>query len=93
VPCIRRVILLNDFVAAGLGVLVLGPDDVVPLSTVGAMARQPKVCVGAGTGLGEVRSVCAQNSPRFFHLHSIKTASRATSRLNSHAPDPRPRFT
>jgi len=56
VPCIRQVILLNDFVAAGLGVLVLKAEDVVCLSGASAIAHQPKVCVGAGTGLGEVRA-------------------------------------
>ena len=54
VPCIRRVVLLNDFVAAGLGVLVLKPQDVVSLSSASVIEQQPKVCVGAGTGLGEV---------------------------------------
>jgi glucokinase len=49
--------LLNDFVAAGLGVLVLKPDDVVSLSSASVIAHQPKVCVGAGTGLGEVRAL------------------------------------
>ncbi len=59
-PSIRKVMLLNDFVAAGLGVLVLKPEDVVCLSSASVMAGQPKVCVGAGTGLGEVRSSRAQ---------------------------------
>jgi glucokinase len=56
VPCIGKVVLLNDFVAAGLGVLVLKPEDVVCLSSAAVVDRQPKVCVGAGTGLGEVRT-------------------------------------
>ncbi len=47
---------MNDFVAAGLGVLVLKPHDVVSLSSASVIAQQPKVCVGAGTGLGEVSS-------------------------------------
>ncbi len=56
-PCISKVILLNDFVAAGLGVLVLKPEDAVCLSSASVAGGQPKVCVGAGTGLGEVGSL------------------------------------
>jgi glucokinase len=65
VPCIGKVILLNDFVAAGLGVLVLKPEDIVCLSSASVIDRQPKVCVGAGTGLGEVgivRMTCESTS-------------------------------
>ncbi len=66
VPCIRKVVLLNDFVAAGLGVLVLKAEDVVCLSSASVVPRQPKVCVGAGTGLGEVCSLRVNDSQRML---------------------------
>lgn len=51
---IPHVILLNDFVAVGYGLLALTPSDVVPLNTsVVPVPKAPIACVGAGTGLGE----------------------------------------
>lgn len=51
---VGRVVLLNDFVAVGLGLTALGPDDYVTLHDAPKKPRQPIACVGAGTGLGEV---------------------------------------
>lgn len=48
--------IINDFVAQGYGCLTLKPDEVKELNP-GSHAKVdpkgPKVCVGAGTGLGE----------------------------------------
>mmetsp|Transcript_5594 Transcript_5594/g.15165 ORF Transcript_5594/g.15165 Transcript_5594/m.15165 type:complete len:419 (-) Transcript_5594:971-2227(-) len=58
-PClasIRVCTIINDFVAQGYGCLTLKPSEVLEL-TPGSYAMMdpmgPKVCVGAGTGLGE----------------------------------------
>ena len=48
-----RVVLANDFVAAGYGLLTLCPDDLVTLQDVEARVGAPIACIGAGTGLGE----------------------------------------
>ena len=48
--------IINDFVAQGYGCLTLQPDEVrelVPGSLAKINPQGPKVCVGAGTGLGE----------------------------------------
>eukprot|EP00934_Nitzschia_sp_Nitz4_P008296 Nitzschia sp. Nitz4//scaffold181_size46380//32888//34250//NITZ4_007182-RA/size46380-augustus-gene-0.45-mRNA-1//1//CDS//3329539525//8286//frame0 len=48
--------IINDFVAQGYGCLTLKPDEVkelVPGSLQKVDPNGPKVCVGAGTGLGE----------------------------------------
>ncbi|KAL3935165.1 MAG: hypothetical protein SGBAC_009261 [Bacillariaceae sp.] len=48
--------IINDFVAQGYGCLTLKPDEMVELKpgSLDKMDSQgPKVCVGAGTGLGE----------------------------------------
>jgi glucokinase len=54
--CIIACRVINDFVAQGFGVLTLKPSEVRvlygPATTPDAIVG-PKVCVGAGTGLGE----------------------------------------
>jgi len=47
-----RVLLLNDFAAAAHGIDLLGPPDVVTLQAGEPLSRQPRVVIGAGTGLG-----------------------------------------
>lgn len=51
---IRRVLFLNDFEAAGYGVLEVNDSDLVSL-TPGVTPKRaaPKVVIGPGTGLGE----------------------------------------
>jgi glucokinase len=48
-----RVSLINDFYAVGLGVPLLGPDDVIPLQQGKRDRKAPIAILGAGTGLGE----------------------------------------
>jgi len=50
---IGRVSLINDFYAVGLGVPLLGPDDVLPLQQGTRDRNAPIAILGAGTGLGE----------------------------------------
>ncbi len=50
---IGRVSLINDFYAVGLGVPLLGPDDVLSLQQGMRDRNAPIAILGAGTGLGE----------------------------------------
>ena len=50
---IGRVRLVNDFAAAALGVLALGPDSLAPLQVGNPVEHGAKAVLGAGTGLGE----------------------------------------
>jgi hypothetical protein len=52
---VLRAVLVNDFIAIGLGLKALPPDDLVTLHDAPAEPNAPIACVGAGTGLGEVR--------------------------------------
>ena len=45
--------IINDFAAAGFGLLCLGPEDTYTLQDVPGKEGYPIACVGAGTGLGE----------------------------------------
>ena len=44
--------VINDFAAAGLGIAHLADDDLLTLQEGTAIDREPRVVVGAGTGLG-----------------------------------------
>jgi glucokinase len=48
-----EVVLINDFVANGYGLLALGPDDLHTLRDKPSHFGAPIACIGAGTGLGE----------------------------------------
>jgi len=50
---IANVILINDFVAVGYGVLGLKPHDLYTLQEGQVLERAPIGVIGAGTGLGE----------------------------------------
>jgi glucokinase len=50
---IPRVVLVNDFYAAALGVTVVEPSQLVGLGGAPPVARGPIAVLGAGTGLGE----------------------------------------
>ena len=50
---IARVSLINDFLAVGLGVPLLGPDDLLSLQAGQRDRTAPIAILGAGTGLGE----------------------------------------
>lgn len=50
---IRRVSLINDFYAVGLGVPLLGANDLLPLQEAPRDRTAPIAVLGAGTGLGE----------------------------------------
>jgi glucokinase len=54
---IRRVALLNDFVAAALGLPYLKPRQSISLARVRAERTGPIAILGAGTGLGEAAVV------------------------------------
>lgn len=49
-------VLINDFVAVGLGVTGISSNDVITLheASSGTMLKGTKAAVGAGTGLGAV---------------------------------------
>ncbi|KAH8066743.1 dihydrolipoyllysine-residue succinyltransferase [Aureococcus anophagefferens] len=49
-----KVVLVNDFLGAGYGLLSLDPRDSVDLAPGDADGDGPMACLGAGTGLGEV---------------------------------------
>jgi glucokinase len=50
---IRRVALINDFYAVGLGVPLLGAEDLISLQKGERGRDAPMAILGAGTGLGE----------------------------------------
>jgi glucokinase len=50
---IGRVLLVNDFFAAALGVTAVGPDHMARLGGAPPVAEGPIAVLGAGTGLGE----------------------------------------
>ncbi|KNC53255.1 glucokinase [Thecamonas trahens ATCC 50062] len=50
---IAKVLLANDFLALGYGLLTLGDSDLLTLQDVAPRPGAPIACVGAGTGLGE----------------------------------------
>jgi glucokinase len=49
---IRRVSVINDFAAAGLGIDLLTEADLLTLQTGAPIARGNRIILGAGTGLG-----------------------------------------
>lgn len=49
---LNRVVLVNDFVAVGLGVEEVAPADLIALQDGKPEPRAPRAVVGAGTGLG-----------------------------------------
>jgi len=51
---IRRVLLINDFVANGYGLLTLKTDALIEVQKGECVSGAPMACLGAGTGLGEV---------------------------------------
>ena len=51
---IPDVLIINDFVGIGYGLLALTRKDVVPINDVPLASDAPKACIGAVTGLGEV---------------------------------------
>jgi len=57
---IPDVLIINDFVGIGYGLLALERKDVTPINDVPASEDAPKSCIGAGTGLGEVYLTAAQ---------------------------------
>ena len=58
---IGKVRLINDFVANGYGLLTLDEaSECVPLQGASKVAGAPIACIGAGTGLGECFSTCAE---------------------------------
>jgi glucokinase len=56
---IKRVKLVNDFVANGFGLLTLNPDEYDEVHEATAQENAPIALVGAGTGLGECYLTCA----------------------------------
>ena len=51
---IKKVLLINDFVAAGYGVLTLNTDvECITLQRAEKQVNAPIACIGAGTGLGQ----------------------------------------
>ena len=50
---IPRVLLVNDFYAAALGVTAVGPSQLAGLGGAPPLAKGPLAVLGAGTGLGE----------------------------------------
>ena len=51
---VKRAVLINDFVAVGLGLTVVPDEDLATLHDVPQKVGGVKAAVGAGTGLGEV---------------------------------------
>jgi glucokinase len=67
---IPRVLLVNDFHAAALGVTAVGPDHLEPLGGGPPVARGPIAVLGAGTGLGQAFLVWSQSDGRYQVLPS-----------------------
>jgi len=68
---VRSVLLLNDFVAIGYGLLALKPHEKEELSMSGegptpVQHDRPIACIGAGTGLGETFLTCSNGRYTVF---------------------------
>lgn len=59
---IPDVLIINDFVGIGYGLLALTRQDVIPINDVPIVSDAPKACIGAGTGLGEVYLTAGQSA-------------------------------
>jgi glucokinase len=62
---IPRVVLVNDFQAAALGVAVMHPDDLVPLGGGSPVPHGPMAVLGAGTGLGQAFLLWSAHENRY----------------------------
>jgi glucokinase len=67
---IARVILVNDFYAAALGVAVVSSEHLVPLGGGPPIERGPIVVLGAGTGLGEAFLIWSPTDDRYQVISS-----------------------
>ena len=68
---IKKVFLINDFVAAGYGVLTLNTDvECITLQKATMQSTAPIACIGAGTGLGK-RIAHLSGIERFLLLLSV----------------------
>jgi glucokinase len=62
---IARVLLVNDFQAAALGVTAVGPEQLVALGGDPPVAHGPVAVLGAGTGLGQAFLLWAPAENRY----------------------------
>jgi glucokinase len=62
---IPRVLLVNDFHAAALGVTAVGPDQLVALGGGPAVTHGPIAVLGAGTGLGQAFLIWSATENRY----------------------------
>ncbi|HXU00813.1 MAG TPA: glucokinase, partial [Polyangia bacterium] len=62
---IARVVLVNDFHAAALGVTAVGPDELVGLGGDVRVPHGPMAVLGAGTGLGQAFLLWAPAQNRY----------------------------
>ena len=67
---ISRVVLVNDFYAAALGVTAVGPEQLAPLGGGTPTARGPIAVLGAGTGLGQAFLLWSQAEARYQVISS-----------------------
>ncbi len=62
---IARVVLVNDFHAAALGVTAVGPDELVALGGDVPIVHGPMAVLGAGTGLGQAFLLWSASENRY----------------------------
>src|SRR5215831_8593586 len=62
---IARVVLVNDFQAAALGVTAVGPEQLVALGGDPPVAHGPVAVLGAGTGLGQAFLLWSPSENRY----------------------------
>jgi len=60
---IARVVLVNDFHAAALGVTAVGPEQLVALGGDPPVTHGPMAVLGAGTGLGQAFDLVGSREP------------------------------
>lgn len=61
---LRRLMLVNDFAAAAMGVTAAPAESIVPLQDGEPLPRAPKLVIGAGTGLGMATLIPRQDGWR-----------------------------
>jgi len=70
---LAQVRLINDFVAVGYGIELLGGTDIVTLHAGEPVPRGPRAIIGAGTGLGQAILVWQQDHYEVIATEGSKT--------------------
>lgn len=69
---LKKLVLINDFVAVGLGIDYIAPQDLVEVNrgVEGSQLHAQKACIGAGTGMGKAALLWSTHFNRFLPVAS-----------------------